>query len=108
MTKYPYVPGHYGSDTAVAAAVSMQNAAPYIAGKVLAEVAASGPAGRTGDEVANPLGLDKYAVRPRLAELRQRGDIVDSGRRRINESGRKAIVWILPQFAPTQGGGHHE
>lgn len=104
MSKYPYEPGHYGSDTAAAAAVSMLNAAPYIAGKVLAEVASSGPAGRTGDEAAKPLGVDKYAVRPRLAELRQRGDIVDSGRRRTNESGRKAIVWVLPEYGPAKGG----
>lgn len=34
-------------------------------------------------------------IRTRLSELRKRGLVVDSGRRRITRSGRKAIVWRL-------------
>ena len=39
------------------------------------------------------LGESVLAIRPRFSELRALGQITDTGARRINDSGRSAIVW---------------
>lgn len=58
----------------------------------------------TADECAELLKKNILSVRPRCAELRARGLISDSGRRRKNSSGHAAIVWTTkPQHQP---GGH--
>ncbi len=53
----------------------------------------SGTAGRTPDELADLIGASPLAIRPRITELRKAGLIVDTGCRRLNRSGRKAVVW---------------
>lgn len=53
--------------------------------------------GLTPDEVAARLGLSVLTVRPRCSELMRRGRIVDSGLRRVNASGRKAKVLVVPR-----------
>lgn len=53
--------------------------------------------GLTPDEVAARLGLSVLTVRPRCSELMRRGRIVDSGTRRVNASGRKAKVLVVPR-----------
>lgn len=48
----------------------------------------------TADECALKLGESILAVRPRVSELAKKyGFLKDSGERRSNDSGRKAIVW---------------
>lgn len=49
--------------------------------------------GLTADEVAALLVQSVLAVRPRVAELRKEGFIRDTGLRRSNASGKRAIVW---------------
>jgi len=49
--------------------------------------------GLTADEVAGRLGLSILSIRPRITELARLGKVRDSGERRRNGSGRKAIVW---------------
>jgi len=51
----------------------------------------SGP--KTADQVAEHLGIDRLAIRPRLTELQALGMVRDSGNRAANASGKKAIVW---------------
>jgi len=51
----------------------------------------------TADEVAECMEKSILSVRPRIAELRQLGKLVDSGRRRTNESGKLATVWRVMQ-----------
>ena len=48
---------------------------------------------RTADECADIMSESILAIRPRVAECVAMGDLVDSGVRRKNSSGRSAIVW---------------
>jgi predicted ArsR family transcriptional regulator len=87
--------------TACNAAWSEIDAARSREAKVLALVRASGPVGRSADEVANDFGWYLYSSRPRLSQLKARGAIMDSGQRRPGESGRRQIVWVLaPSSSP--------
>lgn len=91
---YPDVPGHRGADTSRAAANAI---APEL-GRLqrLAEeaITAAGAHGLTADELAEQLGVDRLSIRPRASELRRKGLICDSGRRRPNVNGKAAIVWV--------------
>jgi len=49
----------------------------------------------TTDETAAGLGLSRLTVRPRFSELRARHQVVDTGARRLNDSGKRAIVWAV-------------
>ena len=91
----PTKPGHRGVDTSIAAAETLAPRLPSIQRQVIAVIKAAGATGATGDEVAAVLGWERFAVRPRTAELRKAGAICDSGQRRANASGRTAIVWIV-------------
>lgn len=51
--------------------------------------------GRTWDEIVQLLGCSPTA-NGRVTELRDRGLILDSGRRRKTRSNRNATVWIVP------------
>lgn len=50
---------------------------------------------QTTDECAASLGIDKLSIRPRFSELAAAGRVRDSGERRANGSGKRAIVWAL-------------
>ena len=93
---YPFTPGHRGdSDTAIAAAAELAPHLGKLQGAVFSSVAERGLVGATSDEVAELLGWERWAVRPRAAELRRLGRIRDSKMRRVNRaSGRAAIVWV--------------
>lgn len=65
-----------------------------------------GSQGLTPEEAADILGLDRVSVQPRLSELKAKGVVVDSGLRRTNPSSlKRAVVWVLPVFAPNADGG---
>lgn len=75
-------------------------AAASLAGKPVAELqqrvldAIRALGGRaTINDVARHTGLAEVSVSPRFKPLRRRGLIRDSGERRRNPSGRRAIVW---------------
>ena len=63
--------------------------------RVLAAIRKAGAFGLTADEAAAKLGLTPFTARPRCTELNKLGKIMDSGLRRENESGRRAIVWVV-------------
>lgn len=50
--------------------------------------------GATDEEIQLALRLNPSTSRPRRVELERAGIVKDSGRRRANRSGRKAIVWV--------------
>jgi hypothetical protein len=50
---------------------------------------------QTADECAARLELSVLTIRPRFSELKAKGEIADTGRRRLNQSGKKAAVWHL-------------
>jgi hypothetical protein len=49
--------------------------------------------GLTADECAAALNETVLAIRPRVSELVSYGILIDTGGRRPNDSGKKAIVW---------------
>ena len=63
--------------------------------RALAAISTAGARGATSDELERRLGASHQAVGPRLAELRQAGEIVASGQRRFTAAGREATVWVL-------------
>ena len=66
---------------------------------------ARGRYGLTAEEAAGILHMDRVSVQPRLSELKALGLVKDSGLRRINPSSRKrAVVWVLTEYAPVKGG----
>jgi predicted ArsR family transcriptional regulator len=90
---YPASPGWKGRSTSRLAAESMKPKAPTIQQRIMGLLH---PAlALTPDEAAEMLGLPIWTVRPRFSELGKQGKLVDTGRRRRNESGKAAIVWQL-------------
>lgn len=108
--RYPHTAGHLGIGGSVEAAELMTPKLPKLKALVSEVIACAGPLGATGDEIAAKLGWDKFRVRPRTAELRKLGRIMDSRKRRLSEAGIASIVWVLPQFAGPidHKGGAHE
>ena len=49
--------------------------------------------------LAARLEMDRWSIQPRTSELRRKGLIRDSGRRRPNATGKRAIVWIASDLA---------
>lgn len=92
---YPHGPGFKARDTSAAAAADLAGTALVLRARALAVVERSN--GLTADEVAGRLGLSILSVRPRLTELSRLGKVRDSGDRRRNASGRRAIVWAAVQ-----------
>ena len=58
----------------------------------------------TADECAAALGESVLAIRPRFSELRRDGIITDTGERRFNDSGLKAVVRRVLPGAPLKQG----
>ncbi len=91
LFSYPNHPGAQDRDTSQAAADEIADRAPQLRARALAVLERSN--GLTADEVAGRLGLSILSIRPRITELAQLGKVRDSGDRRANASGRRAIVW---------------
>lgn len=90
---YPNHPGFRDTDTSREAAERVAGRAGAIRGRVLAAIREAGASGLTTNECVERLGIDRDTLQPRTSELRATGEIVDSGMRRHNGNGRKAIVW---------------
>lgn len=96
---YPQEPGWKATDTETSqkAAESVANEAVFL--RVDCMNALRGQT-LTADEVAQKIGRHVLSVRPRMSELRARGLIVPTGKRRRNASGKTAVVWAT---APEPG-----
>lgn len=90
---YPHSPGFKARETAHAAAQSIKPKAKRLQGLCLNALAQHGP--MTADECADRLQLDKLSIRPRFSELAALRKVTDTGQRRENASGKRAIVWKL-------------
>lgn len=86
---YPESAGWKATDTSHEAAVTTD--AATVRHLVVRWLRTHGP--HTADETAAGLGLSLLTVRPRLSELRALDLVDDSGDRRLNVSGKRAIVW---------------
>ena len=102
---YPDLPGFKGdADTGPAAAADIAPHLGRLQSIVLSVVTDRGPLGATPEEAGEVLDMARVSVQPRFSELKAKGKIVDSGMRRINPSSRKrAVVYVLPEYAPAQG-----
>ena len=60
----------------------------------LLAIRAAGSHGLTTHELAETVRIHRDAIQPRTSELRDRGLIRDSGGRRENVTGKRAIVWL--------------
>lgn len=90
VPRYPDAPGFKDGDTSRDAAKRAEPSAKILRQRILDELRA-GPT--TADEMASRLGLTVLSVRPRFSELRNKGQIEDTGERRRNDSGCQAKVW---------------
>jgi hypothetical protein len=100
LLDYPRTPGWRRPRTSIEAAASMAPGLGRLQTAVLAAIAAAGDTGLTADEAALGLRLTPFTARPRCTELCALGLIADTGLRRVNLSGRKAIAWAA--VAPDQ------
>jgi hypothetical protein len=89
--RYPHRAGWKATDTSYEAAATTD--AATIRDLVVRWLRAHGP--HTADETADALGLGCLTVRPRFSELRALDQLVDTGERHVNVSGKRAIVWAL-------------
>lgn len=94
---YPNEPGHRGVDTSVAAANALKPRLSRLQLMAQRAICEAGAAGLTADELAVGLDMDRYSIQPRTSELKRKGVIRDSGKRRKNASGKTAIVWIISE-----------
>lgn len=94
MSIYPDAPGHRNVDTSVAAADALAPKLGRLQQMAEAAIRAAGLYGLTADELAERLDMDRYSIQPRTSELKRKGFIRDSGKRRKNASGKMAIVWV--------------
>lgn len=91
---YPDVPGHRGVSTSVEAANDLAPKLGRLQSAAYAAIKAADFVGLTADELAASLDVDRYTIQPRTSELKLRRMIRDSGMRRRNASGKRAIVWV--------------
>lgn len=92
--RYPDAPGHRGVDTSADAADMIADIAGPLRRLVYKAIWQAGPHGITTDEIADELAMPRYSVQPRTTELKHDRRIRDSGNRRHNVSGCRAIVWV--------------
>jgi hypothetical protein len=93
---YPDRPACGATDTSAAAAADLAPHLGRLQQLTLDTITDAGADGCTANELAAITGLPREAIQPRTSELRKKGKIVDSGRRRPNPNGKSAIVWTLP------------
>jgi DNA-binding IclR family transcriptional regulator len=91
---YPDQPGHRHVDTSADAAKVITNAASRLQRTTLFALQEVGSRGLTSQELADRTGIDFASIQPRTSELRRKGLIKDSGQRRHNRNGKRAIVWV--------------
>ncbi len=95
MSTYPDAPGHRNVDTSIEAANDLAPKVGRLQRMALDAIRCAGRQGLTADELMGVLGMERWSVQPRTSELKRKGLIRDSGLRRRNVSGKRAIVWII-------------
>ena len=97
---YPNSPGFADTDTSIDAAQDMEPKAPRLRQMVLDALYSHG--GLTADEAAGRLEKDILSIRPRFSELAALDLIANTGLKRPNKSGKKAIVWAVKDQQDSQ------
>lgn len=97
---YPTENNHRGVDTSIAAAEMVAPLSSRLRAMVHG-ILYQHPNGLTVEEVCKIANKPRYSLQPRHSELLKLGMIRDTGERRFNEFGARAIVWratILDQM----------
>lgn len=94
-TAGPTAPFVATSETSRGAAETIAPCTGRLKALVLNFICERGQAGATDEELAGALGMLSDTARARRVELRDRGLIVDSGKRRSTLRGRAAVVWVV-------------
>ena len=94
MSVYPDAPGHRHVETSVEAADAIAPALGRLQRLAETTIRAAGERGLTADELAARLAMTRWSIQPRTTELKRKGIIRDSGQRRQNTTGKRAIVWV--------------
>ncbi len=95
LNDYPFAPSPGKTDTSAAAAREMACVTGAIIRTVYLAISERGSLGLTSDELAERVQMERSTVQPRTSELKALGLIIDSGQRRLNRNGKRAIVWVL-------------
>ena len=93
LMTFPDSPGWKGTETSRQAAEDMAPNAETLRHLAYDVLQRAGQNGLTADECARMLRRDRLSIRPRISELHTMGKIQDSGKRRLNDSGKLVIVW---------------
>jgi predicted XRE-type DNA-binding protein len=89
---YPQSPGWKRRDTSEQAAEDIKPSAETLRNQVYQLLKLRT---MSADECAELMEVDKLSIRPRFSELAKMNKIEDTGKRTLNRSGKKAIVWRL-------------
>tara|TARA_R110000772_G_scaffold25515_2_gene66467 strand:+ start:2631 stop:2951 length:321 start_codon:yes stop_codon:yes gene_type:complete len=84
-------------ETSVDAAASAESMATKHKDAIHSWLKRVGP--QSSEQIAIGVGLNALQVMKRVSDLRNDGVVIDSGERRLTETGRKAAVW---KIAPLQ------
>ncbi len=105
---YPNNAGFKGSaETGREAAEAINERLGGLQRRVFDAVKGRGTNGLTPEEAADLLAESRVSVQPRFSELKAKGLIADSGKRRVNPSSRKrAVVWVIRELAPKMEADH--
>lgn len=90
VAMYPDFPGYKEQSTSKQAAVEAASRAGTLRFQCLAALELYP---MSADQIAYHLDENILSIRPRISELRKMGLIEKTGKRRINDSGKQAIVW---------------
>ena len=108
--QYPDHAGFKVSGPSEQAAVAINRTAKTLRDQVL-RTFQQAPRGLTADAVADRLGKSILSVRPRVSELRRRGEIRPASHRGKNDSGLSATIWVISPPLPgpsNEEGGTNE
>lgn len=93
-------PAVWSQDTSAQAALAVRHRAPTLRQRAL--VALTGRP-MIDEELARVLGVKESTARARRVELRDSGQVIDSGDRALTNSGAKAIVWATVEASMRSG-----
>jgi hypothetical protein len=91
----PHAPYVAGSETSKQAAAAIGPRLSELQRQVLHYVRGQGERGATDEEIQLVTGMRPDTARARRCELRDKGLLIDSGKRRSTTSGRAAVVWVV-------------
>ena len=92
-------PSQRHSDTSRAAAERIKGRIGPLHREIIAFLTNS-VRGATDEEMQADIPMPANTQRPRRVELTQQGIVTDSGRRKLTESKREAVVWVLAGKSP--------